>query len=162
MPALFYARAPLLMYSIQIVFCLGWWLVSCLHFLVTPAASSELRENALGWILLLCEGQGCLINISALLTLALGLWFLTEFSPPITPSFLLGDQWAPLSSSHPALVAHASWVSCSKGLVPPLGQGSLVYLPLIDIRVRIWVLLVWYTALHLVVSDLGLIFHAYI
>lgn len=53
---------PLVICSIQIVFCSGWQLVPCLYSPVTPAASREHREDALGWILLLCEEQGCLIN----------------------------------------------------------------------------------------------------
>lgn len=86
-------------------------------------------------------------HISALLTLALGLWFLTGFSLPMTPFFIrfLG------------LMLFGSPVV--KGLAPPLGQGFLVCLPLITVRMSIWALHIWGAVLHPGVSNLGLIFH---
>lgn len=86
-------------------------------------------------------------HASALLTLALGLWFPTGFSLPVTPFFIrfLG------------LMLFGSPVVKGWHL---LGQGSLVCLSLlITIGMSIWALHIWGAALHPGVSNLGLIFH---
>lgn len=82
-------------------------------------------------------------HIIALLTLVLGSWFLTGFSPPVTPSFLHDESLSPA-----LLLPSCSWGWCLQcrlclGLAPPPGQGFLVCLSLIAIRMSIWALLVW-------------------
>lgn len=78
--------------------------------------------------------------ISALLTLALGLWFLTGFSLLVTPCFQQGDQWALFLPHNQFLGMMLFGFSLGKGLAPPPGQDSLVCLPLITIRMSIWTL----------------------
>lgn len=85
-------------------------------------------------------------HISALLTLALGLWFLTGFLLPMTPSFiqflgLMDALWVPVVRGWGLLGAGLSSVSATDYL-----------------RMSIWALQVWDAALHLKVFHLGLIF----